>query len=243
MQGTPFDAQLNTFYKTNYRAQSKAHMPVITVFRGEHGHLTSKTVNLAPWPVDIPTVPVPIVAKAAAPNAAPVPKPAPVVPSLVMIGKKSELVEHPPVDDPAEPAASVPPEPKPVTPKAEAPSPAPEPAPAPKVIAEEKTKPAEPPPVAASEPAPPVTPPTETLPANVLATNPPAANPVEPVVQPAVETAVTVPPHEVLSGRNITIVSVAFAVLVCGLLLLTARNARSSSRASLITRSLDRERK
>jgi hypothetical protein len=244
IQGTPFDEQLNTFCKTNYRAQSKAHMPLITVLRGEHGRLTDKTLNLAPWPVTIPEVPLPVVATAA-PKAVTVPKPPPVVPSLVMIGKKSELVEHPPIDDPVEPAAPVAPEPKPEAPKAEAPSPAPAPAPAPapKVVAEEKTKPDEPPTVAASEPAPPVTPPTATLPASAPATNSWAAKSAEPVVQPAAETATAVPPHEAFSKRNIAIVSGAFAMLVCGLLLLAARRARSSSRASLITRSLDRERK
>jgi hypothetical protein len=56
-----------------------------------------------------------------------------------------------------------------------------------------------------------------------------------------VDAAAGVPPKNLFSARNIAIVSVAFAVLVCGLLILGARHARNSSRASLITRSLDRE--
>jgi hypothetical protein len=58
----------------------------------------------------------------------------------------------------------------------------------------------------------------------------------------AVETAVAVPPKDLFSVRNIAIVSVTFTLLVCALLLLSVRNARRATRASLITRSLDRER-
>src|SRR5207244_9290170 len=67
INGTPFDARLAEFYKTNYQSQKKAHMPVVTLFHGEKGTITTNTVAVAQWPVDIPAVPPPpIVAKGAA---------------------------------------------------------------------------------------------------------------------------------------------------------------------------------
>ena len=86
LNGTPFDAKLNTYYKENYRQQKKEKMPFITVFRGMGGNLTTNTVTMAPWPVDIPTVPVPQVAAQ---------KPKAPVPSLIVIGKKPETVAPP----------------------------------------------------------------------------------------------------------------------------------------------------
>ncbi|HEY2084401.1 MAG TPA: hypothetical protein VGI88_16595, partial [Verrucomicrobiae bacterium] len=225
ISGTPFDARLTAYYKENYRAQKKAHMPVVTVFRGEHGNLTANTMSLAPWPADIPAVPPPQIAKVAPkPPEAPKPLP-PVVPPLIIVGKK--------VETPAQYVATVAEEEKAAEIKAETPPPAPEPVVAPKV--EEK-------------PAPPVAPVVETPKPTVerQVTNAPADNtasvPTNQIAssQPEVESA-TVPARALFSGRNLGIVSVAFAVIVCGLLILTARRARGQSQASLITRSLDQE--
>ena len=82
-------------------------------------------------------------------------------------------------------------------------------------------------PAAANESEPPPAPPRETV-------SKPAAAP------PPVETATSVPSPNLFSNRNLAIVSVAFAAIVCGLLLMAARNARKAH-SSLITRSLDRE--
>jgi hypothetical protein len=253
IKGTPFDDRIAAFYKTNYQPQKKARMPVVTVLRGEKGVVTTNTLALAPWPVDIPAVPPPPIVTAAAKPAVvepPAPKP---VPSLVIIGKKAETTFNPPIDSPAhagEPAPQPPPAPAPVeaTPavtKAEAPAiSTPEPAPAVKM----EPKPAPAPIVAAPAPASP-TPATET------------PKPVQPTIAPvavvpesnAVPAAKTIPPtvveansavpqKELFSARNIAIVSVVFTLLVCAMLILSARNARRAARASLITRSLDRER-
>jgi hypothetical protein len=62
-----------------------------------------------------------------------------------------------------------------------------------------------------------------------------------PPAQPGVETGTAVPSQSLFNARNLAIVSVAFAAIVCGLLMLTARRARRQSQESLITRSLDRD--
>lgn len=247
IRGTPFDAQLTAYYKTNYQSQKKAHMPVVTLLRGEKGVVTTNTLALAPWPVDIPAVPAPEPVKTAAAKPEPVlapaaPKP---VPSLVIIGKKAETTYSVPTDLPdhsgdlpAQPAATAPQtETVPLTAKAET---APEPTPAAKVDETLKTTVA--PAAAATAPAQTVAEP----PKAVQQTEPqPAAAPKEPTVAKStdpVEAAAPVPQKELFSTRNIAIVSIVFTLLVCVLLILSARNARRMARASLITRSLDRER-
>jgi hypothetical protein len=247
IQGTPFDAQLNSFYKENYRPQKKSQMPIVTIFRGEKGRITANTLNLAPWPVKIPAVPPPsAIAKAVATKPAP-PPPPPVVPSLVIIGKKVEITTNPPTDIPehaGEPAAV---EPKAAAPKIETPSPASEPTPAVKIESgpAQSVTPAEPnqPSVTALV----VEGPKSNEPAAGEAIKLPASNELStkwselPPQRP--ETAAAVPQKNLFSGRNIGIISVAFAALICVLLTLSARNARRAARASLITRSLDREKK
>jgi hypothetical protein len=234
-KGTPFDAQINGIYKANYKSQKKAKMPVMTVLRGEKGIITTNTVSLAPWPVDIPLVPVQILAKVVPPKPAPTPPPAPVVPSLIMIGKKAQSTTNVPTDLPdhsGDMPTPVVTEPKP----AEIPAPKPEPAPAPKV--EEKPIPA-PPVVETPQP----TAPTEAPGARASASNAPPVQMATPPSQPGVETAASVPSKNLFTARNIAIASVAFTVIVCGLLFMSARNARKAARVRLITRSLDREEK
>src|SRR6185437_9840017 len=113
ISGTPFDARLNAFYRANSQKQKKTRMPVVTVFRGEHGILTTNTVALSPWPVDIPAVPPPVVVKAALPKPSSPPAPVRPVPSLVMVGDKAVTTFKPaaqlpdPTDEPAPPVAPV----------------------------------------------------------------------------------------------------------------------------------------
>jgi hypothetical protein len=181
---------------------------------------------------------------------------------LVIIGKKAETTFNVPDDLPdhsGEPAAQTPSAPTQTettaaVAKVETPvvsTPVITPAPTPKV--EEQPKPAIAPIVAVATP-PPVAPTTAVVteaPKPVQPAAPPTATisesnaaPVAKSVPPKpVEAASTVPQKELFSATNIAIVSVAFTLLVCGFLFLTARNARRAARSSLITRSLDRERK
>jgi hypothetical protein len=165
----------------------------------------------------------------------------------VIIGKKSERVLTVPTDLPdhsGEPAsAPLPVEQKPVTANVDASAPTLGPAATSAVVPEEKSKPVAAPasvqstsPVASIvETAKPIQPP-QTVSAKVTESD-------QTPVAVSVVAAPTVPTQGLLSTRNIAIFSVAFTALVCGLLLLSARNARNRNRASLITRSLDRENK
>jgi len=255
IKGTPFDDRIAAFYKANYQPQKKARMTVVTVLRGEKGVVTTNTLALAPWPVEIPVVPLPPGAMAVAKPAVvepPAPKP---VPSLVIIGKKAETTFNPPTDSPAhagEPAPQPPTAPAPVeaTPavtRAETPAiSTPEPAPAAKADPKPITAPivAAPAPAVAS-PTPAVEPPKPVQPttAPVAVVQESNAVPAMKATPPtAVEANGAVSPKELFSARNIAIISVVFTLLVCTLLILSARNARRAARASLITRSLDRER-
>lgn len=259
VKGTPFDERIASFYKTNSSPQKKKHMPFVTVLRGEKGIFTTNTLALAPWPVDIPPTPIPAPVIATAQKPAPVvtpaaPKP---VPSLVIIGKKAETMMNVPTDlpdhsgePPAQPVAAAPKaDTAPAAVKAETPTtPAPEPTPTPKV----EPKPTVAPVVAATTPATaPASTPAVVEPAKPAPTVEPkvatAPESKEPVVvktspPPAVEATAAAPQSNLFSARNIGIVSVVFTLLVCGFLILSARNARRAARASLITRSLDRER-
>jgi hypothetical protein len=253
IKGTPFDAQLAAFYKTNYQAQKKARMPIVTLLRGEKGVLTTNTLALAPWSVDIPAVPPPAPVKVTAQKPEPVAPPPPPkpVPSLVIIGKKAETTFNVPADLPdhsgelPEQSQAAPPqtEPPSVSTKTETPAtPAAEATPAPKVESKATA-----PLVAAGTSAP--TPAAVEPPKSVQSTEPQVASAVEPkeptvtkTTSPPVEATATSAPKELFSARNIAIVSVVFTLLVCVLLILAARNARRAARTSLITRSLDRER-
>lgn len=256
VKGTPYDDRITSFYKANASAQKKARMPIVTVLRGEKGVITTNTLALAPWPVDIPAVPLPPpVAKVTVqkPEAVAPAAPAKPVPSLIIIGKKAETTFNVPTDlpdhsgePPVQPvAAPAPADPAPVVVKTETPTTtAPEPTPSPKV--EEKPKPvvAAPPTVvpasapAVAEPQKPASTPELSVP-SAVSTNAPTVTALPgsaPVQANAAE-------PQLFSGRNIGIVSVVFTLLVCTLLILSARNARRAARSSLITRSLDRERR
>lgn len=257
IKGTPFDAQINEVYKAGYRQQKKASMPIVTVLRGVAGEITTNTVTMAPWAPDIPSVPPPPPPVRAKPHpAAPKPPPPPAVPPLIYHGEKPESAQPTPQPDGGNNATPVPPsntESNSVAPKAEAPS-----APSASVQSESSVVSAAAPavepmsskPIAPAEAQPtvgavanqysePVTSPSG--PANEPVTTPKSSNP-QSASHADVATAASAPTEELFSTRNIAIVSVVFAVLVCGLLVMAARRARASQ-ASLITRSLERERR
>jgi hypothetical protein len=239
IKGTPFDAQLNAFYKTNYRQQKKEQMPFITVFRGVGGNLTTNTVTMAPWPADIPVLPI----EAAAEK----PKPAPpVVPPLIVVGKKTDYVAPPsatateviPSNTPVETTAQLPTRDDSVMPKIEIPPPT--------LAPDEKSNEA---PLTVAAPTDTATqatqPGTDAAPlAQATGTKPdgPTASETSKPNASAAETATAVPSQSLFSARNIAIISVAFTVIVCGLLILSARRSRTP-RASLITRSLEEREK
>lgn len=93
ISGTPFDAGINQLYKTWRTQQEKAHMPFVTVLRGQNGSLAEYHVGQAPWQAEVPALPKELLAARAKPKAvaAPVAKAAPVViPPLIVTGRKSQ---------------------------------------------------------------------------------------------------------------------------------------------------------
>ncbi len=250
INGTPFDDTINQYYKDNYKDLKKADMPMVTVFRGERGYITTNTLNLAPWPVEIPPLPFrappkPVVKPHVEPTK---PPPPPMAAPIILDGRKPESTPPAENNSPAPNTA----------PRSEAPVSAPpvaanpeSPTSAPAVVISAGTGAVEVPRSSGAMAAAPVQNPpaaTETAAANqspsssntiaVASTQPPASG-ATPGAHSEIQTAASAPAPSLFSPRNILIVSVAFTVLVIGLLVLSARNSRSQ--ASLITRSFDRE--
>lgn len=93
LSGTPFDAGINQLYKTWRTQQEKAHMPFVTVLRGQNGSLAEYHVSQAPWPAEVPALPKELLAARAKPKpvAVPVAKAAPaVIPPLIVTGRKPQ---------------------------------------------------------------------------------------------------------------------------------------------------------
>lgn len=257
IKGTPFDDEINKQYKDNYRQERKAEMPIVTVFQAKAGNFTTNTVNFGPWPIEIPAVPRPPAPKPVEPQAAPKPPPPQIGPPIIFDGRKTQsaapdnttlpvatnvagiatpAVTQPTVTAAAETPAATQPTTAQTAPAADTATPQPAtPAPA-----------ATPPPAETAHNQPEAKPAATVAPAvaNESQPPPPAASgdiaSRSAVTSPPAETATSVPPPNLLSARNLAIASVAFAAIVCGFLLMAARNARKTH-SSLITRSLDRE--
>jgi hypothetical protein len=235
VQGTPFDARINEYYAAWRDQQQKARMPFVIVMRAIDGRMTNCAVSSAPWPVEMPPLPpepqpVKVVEQKAAPPAQLAPPP--IVPPLIISGRKPS---PPPTPKPSE-AVVIKPEPTvpaaPVEPaKAEA--------------AAEKNEMKTPPQapalsgstgvaVSARGVA------TSSAPVSVL----PPPSSVLTQRPPAVETAALTPPRKALPrGVWLGGVIAAGGVLAIVGMIVLWRRRRGSPRASLITRSLEREKK
>lgn len=292
MSGTPFDREINEFFKANASRQKQKRMPFITVLRSYRGQFNGVTLNLAPWPVEFP--PFPPESKAAS---TPKPKPPPEItappsaaPPLIVIGKKPE---------PAVAALPVPAEPTPVTPvvptndlPAAVVEPKSPPAPAPTETPQ--ATPGQPaatpvvpaPPAGAIHPKPDVSP-VVALPAKPIvepkpesapvvvpptetpheSTPPPvnsAPTPVAPSVHadelktepsplpatvkpppspPPAQVVAEAQPETIFSRTKLVLLGLGLVVLAGAVFFLAHRRAHASAHASLITRSMDQDRK
>ena len=89
ISGTPFDDRIKKDYKLWRDQQEKAHMPLLTIFRAKHGTLTDCSITPVPFPVELPPLPKEFVVAAEKPPApAPPPPPPKVVPPLIISGHK-----------------------------------------------------------------------------------------------------------------------------------------------------------
>jgi hypothetical protein len=271
VSGTPFDARINEFFKQNAWPQKQKRMPFVTVLRSYRGKFAGVTLNLAPWPVEFPPFPPePKVADQPKPKLPPKnTTPPPTAPPLIVVGEDHEPSPTAPAA-PAEPAAT---QPAPAHTVAPAPQPAPPPVapaapnepPAPTssattappksdtasaTLAPPETKRA--PPTATSALPPPPAP----APAPTVAETPPAPAPAhpeelksEPAAPPATPgtgpVAVATAPQTGggFHSKFVWVICAAAAVLLVVLVLLMRRRAQAAGHVSLITRSMDQDKK
>lgn len=122
VSGTPYDRDINEFFKINAGKQKQKRLPLVVALRSYRGKFSGFTLNLPPWPVQLPMFP-PEPKTAAAPKPKPPPPvkapPPPAAPPLIVIGKKPEPTPvAPPAPSaatpatPIEPANAVPPVPE-----------------------------------------------------------------------------------------------------------------------------------
>ncbi len=229
LRGTPFDGPINQFYKSWQDQQNKARMPFVTVLQATRGKITQYAVSAAPQPAVFPEYPKELLAPApqqaadgpAAATAAPKAKPA-VGPPLIVSGRKPGPI-----------AAVAPPE------AARLPA-----------AGTDTNAPAQP---AGLESGPATgLPATMGTQAVALAQRPeagPEAATQAVQVSAAVASASNAQPAQpvvaVASGpvparKGVWIAGMILAGVVAGVLVLILRRARGSSRASFITRSLER---
>jgi len=93
VHGTPYDQRINDFFQTWRQQQLDARTPFVVVLRAQGGRFVDCSMNPAPWPVELPALPKELFVARPAPQpatAAPQNRPAPVVPPLIIIGKKHE---------------------------------------------------------------------------------------------------------------------------------------------------------
>ena len=226
LTGTPYDAPIAEAYRTNAADQRKQQMPFLTVLRAVKGKFIGFTVNTPPWPVEFPKFPVELVpATAAAP-------PSKAKPALLPEPKPEVKPEPKP-----EPTVEVKPPPQigllPVLP-ATNPAPTTNALPAASVTTLE-IKPPVLPVIALTSPPP--TPP-------IAVSNPPPMIPAPEVVP---KTNADIQAWMATASAEektlpLTIIVPAWSLLI-GIVLgfVGWRRSRSKPRASLITRSIDRE--
>jgi len=269
VSGTPFDGEINDTFSLNYSTQRKLHMPFITVLRARKGEFIGGKVSVPPWPVEFPEFAAePLAAEpkvTETPRAKEGPKPqltvTSTVPSLIVTGKKREPAPSSPTN--AAPTEAAKPEPTSAATTAAATNPiakSPEPVVPPPiqpaasstaaittttqqhvtVVPSARTK-SEIPPLPKTETT------SSAIPLIVVPSDKPKAQaapeispkPAEPVVQ----TAVATPTETILSRTGVLIAAVVLLLMAVGLVYALMRRSRTAAPESLITRSMDRDRK
>jgi hypothetical protein len=93
--GTPFDESVNTVWTTWQAEQQKARMPMVTVLRAAEGHFSDHRVSPAQYALEMPPLPAPpqVATKDQDPTKPTVqqpPSPRPKAPPLIFSGRKKE---------------------------------------------------------------------------------------------------------------------------------------------------------
>jgi hypothetical protein len=267
ISGTPFDEAINDSFRLNYSRQRQQRMPFITVLRAKRGEFIGWRVNTPPFRPEFPAYPVepkttepPVEMTDTKPEPKPEPKAEvkpepkpPTAPSLIVVGETqaATATSNPPRADAIGLAARTviatnpPVQPRPETePAGPAETPVSQ-TPATTVVpsaakADDLPNPETQPAVAPTAP----TPSTET------AAKPAVDSPRKPVESSAtpqppetapVQTAMATPGESLANRTTLLVAGVALLVAAFGLIcLLIRRVARPAEKASLITRSMDR---
>ena len=210
-KGTPFDKAINAIHQQWQSEQEKARQPFLTMLRAQGGRITDFEVGRPPGPLEFPPLPPDLLVTNPVAQTPPAPKPVetlppPIVPNLIVHGKKPELMPEI-ISNP--PAVVVLPNNVPVS-------------------AELKTN---------LPRAPVVSKATNTMPAgtNLIA----ATAPSSPSTNPPTTTTAESSAH----GKTFWVAGVIAACSAAGLVWVLVRRSRSQTRVSLITRSLDRDKK
>jgi len=98
ISGSPFDQRINEFFRTWHLKQPDEGTPFVIAWRGQNGRLVDCTMNPSPWPAELPALPKELMTPlpAARPVARVLPKPdspkpaTSPVPPLILSGKKHE---------------------------------------------------------------------------------------------------------------------------------------------------------
>ena len=217
LTGTPFDEQISDAFKLNADEQRRQAMPFVAVLRAVKGKFVSFKVSTPPWPIEIPAFPVePVAANPEHTNSPPakVENSKPVTPVAVAEPKPTSTEINNPTPTPPIPAVTNPP-----------------------ALVESKPTPAEtstnPPPAVTTTPPPLIT--------NIAKTDFPPTNVAEasspPQEMPLGKPARNLPSAPILVGAGIVLAGLA---IVCVALL---RRSRETTHVSLITRSMNKDRK
>ena len=224
LRGTPYDRAINSIHKQWQSQQDKALMPFVTVLRAQAGRITDFKVNTPPTTMEMPALPPELLIPDPPPPKPPeikpaeIPQPVPVVPPLIVHGKKP-VPEPEAVTNPAPATVEI------QTPATTQPTN--------QNIAggTNLTAPPKPPAATATN--------AGAAAAIIIATNFPA-----PVATNQTAPTTTTATSENSSGGNtLWLVGAVAVVAGMGLVFLLIRRSRSGTHASLITRSLDRDKK
>lgn len=263
IRGTPFDQQINTTYEHAQSELKKSDKPFVTVLRSYNGKFIGGSATWFPWPLEFAAFP-PEPKITEPPKEEPKARPHPTAKPLIVIGKKPEPEKEPPPAvapateetkpkevgpapaqepantrpiEPAEPAKT---EPKP-TPVEPAPSTQVKPsattttAPKKSVVA----MPAEEPASTAPSPATIVTSSAASAETESVANPQSEATPEPQSPIPPIETGTAAPSETVFGDWRVWAAASAGFLVVLVVIYSLVRRSRSTTRISLITRSMD----
>ena len=243
MVGTPFDRNINQIYESSRDALEKLHDPFLTVLRAQRGAWIGYSVTWSPWPVEFPRFlpepqkPVELPMAEVKMESKPEPKP------LIVIGKKPEpptpTAASQTTETPNEAITALRTQEPTSSQKSELVEKSGEPVSSESLKAE--TEVAKPAVEGTIEHATEATEPTQVHPGETVKTSPSTETAIaKPQVNP-VQTAVALPTETKSHWSSYLAVGLVAIIAALGLAFLLMRHDRKTPSASLITRSMDKE--